>query len=59
VYEKSLSAEQFHTPVANTSRRTRSGRWRATASATTAPAANLRFGDWLTGDHAWFTARPA
>jgi SAM-dependent methyltransferase len=22
-------------------------------------AAGLRFGDWLTGDHAWFTARPA
>jgi SAM-dependent methyltransferase len=22
-------------------------------------AADLRFGDWLTGDHAWFTARPA
>ncbi len=22
-------------------------------------AANLRLGDWLTGDHAWFTARPA
>ncbi|MBO0802982.1 MAG: class I SAM-dependent methyltransferase [Nocardiopsaceae bacterium] len=22
-------------------------------------AASLRFGDWLTGDHAWFTARPA
>jgi SAM-dependent methyltransferase len=21
--------------------------------------AKLRFGDWLTGDHAWFTARPA
>jgi len=22
-------------------------------------AAGLRFGDWLTVDHAWFTARPA
>jgi hypothetical protein len=22
-------------------------------------AADLRFGDWLTDDHAWFTARPA
>lgn len=22
-------------------------------------AADLRFGEWLTGDHAWFTARPA
>jgi hypothetical protein len=22
-------------------------------------AADLRFGAWLTGDHAWFTARPA
>jgi spermidine synthase len=21
--------------------------------------AGLQFGDWLTGDHAWFTARPA
>ena len=22
-------------------------------------ACGLRFGDWLTDDHAWFTARPA